>query len=75
MAVLVDYRGKPAYDIYVKGSPEVPELGDCKPLVQIRLICVVTSQYGVSGAWSASAGHNSLMIVLQNWTHLPLLST
>ena len=30
MAVLVDYRGKPQYDIYVKGSPEVPELGDCK---------------------------------------------
>lgn len=27
--MLVDYRGKPAYDIYVKGSPEVPELGDC----------------------------------------------
>jgi glutathione S-transferase len=29
MATLVDYRGKPQYDIYVKGSPEVPELGDC----------------------------------------------
>ena len=30
MASFVDYRGKPQYDIYVKGSPEIPELGDCK---------------------------------------------
>jgi glutathione S-transferase len=29
MASFVDYRGKPQYDIYVKGSPEIPELGDC----------------------------------------------
>lgn len=25
----MDYRGRPEYDIYVKGSPEIPELGDC----------------------------------------------
>lgn len=38
MAVLVDYRGKPAYDIYVKGSPEVPELGDCKLFLETAFI-------------------------------------
>lgn len=39
MATLVDYRGKPQYDIYVKGSPEVPELGDCESLSHVLLDC------------------------------------
>jgi hypothetical protein len=40
MAVLVDSRGKPQYDIYVKGSPEVPELGDCKQLPHCLIFTV-----------------------------------
>jgi glutathione S-transferase len=29
MSALVETRGKPQYDIYVKGDPAGPELGDC----------------------------------------------